>query len=1074
MTPLTHQTHRSPARRVALLVVVLLAAAISRPGAAATELFISEYVEGSSNNKAIEIYNGTGAPVNLATGNYVVQMFFNGSTTAGLTIPLNGTIADGDVYVLAQASANATILAQADQTNGAGWFNGDDAVVLRRGGATGTIVDAIGQIGFDPGTEWGSGLASTADNTLRRKSTICLGDPNGSDVFNPTTEWDGFATDTFDGLGSHVADCAGPDAAPTVVTTYPTDGATTVPANANLSVTFSEPVTFTTSSFTLACSISGMKTVAVSGGPTTFAINPDVDFVAGEACTFTILAAGVSDTDLNDPPDTMVTNFVVSFAAFDACAAPYTPTWQIQGSGATSPFVGTTVTTRGVVVGDYEGPSPTLRGFYIQDMTGDADASTSDAVFVFNGSNNSVNLGDVVVVTGAVAEFQGQTQVSATAVNACGTATLAPVDVTLPLPSADFLERYEGMLVRLPQTLVVTEHFQLGRFGQVVVSSGARLRQPTDVVAPGAAAAALQAANDLNQLIIDDGLNNQNPDPIVFGRGGQPLSAANTLRAGDTAQNTVGVMTYTWAGSSASGNAYRVRPLGALGGVVRFDAANPRPVAAPATTGSLRVASMNLLNFFNTFVGCTNGVGGAASDDNCRGADNATEFGRQWPKTLDAILGTGADVVGVIEVENDGYGPTSALQFLVDGLNAATAPGTWALIDVDGRTGQVNALGTDAIKVGLLYQPARVVPVGQTAALNSVEFVNGGDLAPRNRPSLAQAFEQFATGARFVVSVNHLKSKGSACGVPDAGDGQGNCNGVRTTASQLLAAWLAADPTGTGDPDVLIVGDLNAYGMEDPVRALTDASYTNLVPTFGGGYSYVFDGQWGSLDHALASPGLRPQVTGAHDWYINADEPSVLDYNTDFKSAGQVASLYAPDRFRMSDHNPLLVDLDLVSPTDTSAMVNGAGEIVLWASGGVAAGDAGSEANFGINVKFKPRSTAPEGHVNLVLRRTEVDGVHTYQVKASAITTLLRDVATGQALIAARATISDITTPGSPVVIDANAILRVTVDDNGNPGIGADTIGLTVLNSANALWFSSNGNGPAVNQVIVGGNLHVR
>lgn len=1050
-------------------MVVLLTAAISRPGAATTELFISEYVEGSSNNKAIEIYNGTGAPVNLATGGYSVQMFFNGSASAGLTINLTGTIADGDVYVLAQASASATILAQADQTSTAGWFNGDDAVVLRKGT---TVIDVIGQIGSDPGTEWGSGVASTADNTLRRKNTICLGDVDGSNAFDPATEWDGFATDTFDGLGSHVATCAGPDAAPTVVSTFPANGATSVPASANLSVTFSEPVNFSTSSFTLVCSVSGSKAAAISGGPTTFAVNPAVDFVAGETCTFTILAAGVTDTDTNDPPNAMVANFVVGFTAFDVCAAPTTPTWQIQGSGAASPLAGTTVTTRGVVVGDYEGSSPTLRGFYIQDPTGDGNASTSDGLFVFNGNNNTVNLGDVVVVTGTVSEFQGQTQVSATAVNACGTGTVAPVDVTLPAPSADFLEQYEGMLVRLPQALEVTEHFQLGRFGQVVVSSGARLRQPTDVLAPGAAAAALQAANNLNRLIIDDGLNSQNPDPIVFGRGGQPLSAANTLRAGDTATSTVGVMTYTWAGNSASGNAYRVRPVGALGGFVKFDAVNPRPAAAPAATGSLRVASMNLLNFFNTFSGCTNGVGGATTD--CRGADNTTEFQRQLPKTLAAILGTGADVVGVIEVENDGYGPASALQTLVDGLNTATAPGTWAFIDVDGRTGQVNALGTDAIKVGLLYRPARVVPVGLTAALNSVAFVNGGDSVARNRPSLAQAFEQFTTGARFVVSVNHLKSKGSDCDAPDAGDGQGNCNGVRTNAATELTAWLASDPTGTGDPDVLVLGDLNAYSMEDPLSVLASASYTNLVPTFGGGYSYVFDGQWGSLDHALATASLRPQVTGAHDWYINADEPSVLDYNTDFKNAGQVASLYAPDQFRMSDHNPLLVDLDLVSPRDTSAMVNGAGEIVLWTSGGLAAGDAGSEANFGINVKFKPRSTMPEGHVNLVMRRTEVDGVHTYQVKATAITALLRDVATGQALIVARATISDITSPASPVVVDANATMRVTVDDNGNPGIGADTIGLTVLTSTNTLWFSSNGNGPAVNQVIVGGNLHVR
>src|SRR6185503_3646586 len=148
-----------------------------------------------------------------------------------------------------------------------------------------------------------------------------------------------------------------------------------------------------------------------------------------------------------------------------------------------------------------------------------------------------------------------------------------------------------------------------------------------------------------------------------------------------------------------------------------------------------------------------------------------------------AILGIGADIIGVNEIENDGYGPNSAIQFLVDKLNAATAPGTYAFIDVDANTGQVNALGTDAIKVGMIYKPAKVMPVGQTAALNSVAFVNGGDGFPRSRPSLAQAFEQISTGARFIVDVNHLKSKGSACDVPDAGDGQGNCSTVRTNAA---------------------------------------------------------------------------------------------------------------------------------------------------------------------------------------------------------------------------------------------------------------------------------------------------
>ncbi len=896
----------------ALVLAPLTVLAAPAAQAAPSELFISEYVEGTANNKAVEIFNGTAAPVDLAAGGYALQYFFNGATTAGLTIPLTGTVASGDAYVVAQALANGTVLAQADQTSTSAWFNGDDAVVLAKGG---TPIDVIGQIGVDPGTEWGTGLTSTADNTLRRNPAAQGGDPDGTDPFDPAAQWTGFATDTFDGLGTHAVDPT--DAAPSVLAVSPADGEPQAPLAGDLTVTFSEPVAVADPWFTLTCSVSGEHPATVTGGPVTWTLDPVTDFADQDACTLTVPAGQVTDLDTDDPPDTLAADVVTGFTAVDVCALPAVSPAAVQGSGPAAAITGAVATT-GVVVGDYQGPSPTLRGFYLQDPAGDGDPATSDAVFVFTGNADSVRLGDLVRVTGTAAEFQDQTQVSATSVTVCGAGTVAPTDVTLPFADATTAERYEGMLVRFPQTLSVTEHFQLGRFGQVVVSSGGRLVQPTNVALPGAPAAALQAANDLNRVIIDDALQNQNPDPIVLGRGGQPLSASNTLRGGDTTTGATGVLTYTWAGNAASGNAFRLRPQNALGGSVRFDPANPRPAAAPERTGTLRTGSMNLLNFFNTFDGassnppfaCSNGVGGPLVD--CRGADDAGEFARQWPKTVQAILGTQADVLGLVEVENDGYGPDSAIAFLVDRLNDATAPGTWAFVDADAGTGQLNALGTDAIKVGIVYRPAAVTPVGSTAALNTASFVTGGDAAPRSRPALAQTFAQ-PDGQRFTLVVNHLKSKGSGCDAPDAGDGQGNCNAVRVAAATELAAWLAGDPTGTGEKDVLVVGDLNAYAKEDPVRTLEAAGYVNQVPRFhpDGAYSFAFDGQWGSLDHALASSTLAGQVTAADDWHINADEPSVLDYNDDFKSAAQLQSLYAPDRFRVSDHDPVLVDLDL-------------------------------------------------------------------------------------------------------------------------------------------------------------------
>ncbi|MCL6510640.1 MAG: ExeM/NucH family extracellular endonuclease [Anaerolineae bacterium] len=725
------------------------------------------------------------------------------------------------------------------------------------------------------------------------------------------------------------------DAAPGVVSTTPANGATGVAANTNIDIAFSEPVNAGATSFSIACTTSGAVAFNLVGGPTTFTLDPAADFAAGETCTVTVIASQVTDVDTDDPPDAMEADFAFTFTVAGSsppvCSLPFTPIYQVQGSGETSPLAGQVVTVQGVVVGDYEGPTPNLRGFYIQDLLGDGNPATSDGVFVFNGNNDNVSVGQLVRVTGTAQEFQGQTQIgNVTAIEQCGTtASVAPVDVLLPFPSADYLERFEGMLVRLPQTLYVTEHFQLGRFGQITMSSGGRLFQPTQLAAPGAPALAIQAANDLNRIIVDDSLNNQNPDPIIFGGGTSPLAANNTLRIGDTATGIVGMMTFTWAGNAASGNAYRVRPTVQP----TFVSTNPRPARPANVGGTLKVAGANILNYFNTFGAgaCALGVGGAPAD--CRGAENAAEFDRQVAKTVAMLVGTGADIIALAELENDGYGPNSAIADLVNRLNAATAPGTFAFIDADAGTGQVNALGVDAIKVGIVYKPAKVKPVGNTAVLNTGAFglfTTTGGVIQRNRPPLAQTFEQLLTGERLTVVANHLKSKGSPCADnvspvgpdPDLGDGQGNCNLTRKAAAEQMAAWLATNPTGVSTPHVLIMGDLNAYAQEDPITALKNAGYINLIEQRLGpnSYSFVFNGQSGYLDYAMASPAAAARVTGVTEWHVNADEPNVLDYNLNFKSAGQQVSLYAPDAYRSSDHDPVIVGLNLNTPSAITAL----------------------------------------------------------------------------------------------------------------------------------------------------------
>ena len=885
--------------------------------ALAATVVVSEFrVRGPAggSDEFVELYNRSGAPV--AIGGWKVR----GSNNAG-TVSTRVTINSGVLL-----GAGCHYLVTNSSTSG-GPYSGSVAGnqtyatgITDDGGIALTLPDdtVVDQVGLSTGSAFkeGTPLASLGSSNLNRGYERKPGGAGGSGQDTDNNSAD-FSLVTPNDPQNFLSTCitTEEDAAPQVASTAPPAGASGVAVTANVEVTFSEPVNVNDTWFTISCGTSGTHTAAVSGGPTSFTLDPDTDFAGSESCTLTVVGANVTDQDSNDPPDSMAGDYMTSFttAAPNPCVAPITRIPTIQGDGPSAAVTGP-VTTRGVVVGDFEGPSPTLRGFFIQDETGDDVAATSDGIFVFNGSANSVSVGDRVTVTGTAGEFQDQTQISASQVSPCGTGSVAPTDVTLPVPSATHLERFEGMLVRLPQTLYVTEHFQLGRFGQIVMSSGDRLVQPTSVVAPGAPAIAMQASNNLNRLIVDDPTNLQNPDPILFGRGGNPLSAANTLRGGDTATGMVGVMTYTFGGSaSASPNAYRLRPVGALGGgVPSFAATNPRPSGSPAVGGSLKVVGMNLLNFFNTFGNaCSGGVGGPAMD--CRGADDPGEFARQWPKTVQAIIGTGGDVIGLGEIENDGYGPTSAIQFLVDRLNEATAPGTYAFVDADAGTGQMNALGGDAIKVGLLYKPAKVTPIGQTAALNSLAFVNGGDDGPRNRPAIAQAFIDRETGARVVVSANHLKSKGSACDAPDAGDGQGNCAVVRTNSANLLADWLNGDPTGTGTESVLIMGDLNSYAKEDPIAALEAKGFTNLIASHIGSdaYSFAFDGQWGYLDYALGNAAVGPHVTGVTEWHINSDEPNVLDYNDDFKSPGQLVSLYAPDQFRVSDHDPVVVGLDI-------------------------------------------------------------------------------------------------------------------------------------------------------------------
>jgi predicted extracellular nuclease len=531
----------------------------------------------------------------------------------------------------------------------------------------------------------------------------------------------------------------------------------------------------------------------------------------------------------------------------DPCDAPASHrVAQVQGSGDATPLAGQTVRVEGVVTADFQ-RTDQLSGFFLQDPQPDADPATSEGLFAFaRESFKDVKVGDRVLVTGRATEFNGWTELSpVTAVDVCGTGGVAAQPYKLPSAG---LEPVENMLLTFPQMLTVSEHYNLGRFGEVVLSSQGRLFQPTD--RPGVD----PALNKRRSLLVDDGSSRENPATLP------PI-----VRTGDVASGITGVLGYGFG-------AYRLQPTKPIG----YHNANPRLPKPFPVIGNVKVASFNTLNWFTTI--------------GSRGATTVAEQQRQLAKLVAALKGLNADAVGLMEVENNGQ---TALQALVDAVNAEVGAGTYAALTHPYP-------GTDAIQVGVIYKPAKLTPVGAATSSQDAVF---------SRPPLIQTFRRTAGGQPFTMLVNHLKSKGTCpADGPDAdqGDGQSCWNATRVAQAKALLGLIEDRDL----PSPLVLGDLNAYGAEDPIDTLEAGGLTSVTKRFVPAplrYSYLFDGLAGELDHALVGRQLLKRVTSATIWHINSDEPRILDYNTEFNPPG----LYQPDAYRSSDHDPLVVGLTL-------------------------------------------------------------------------------------------------------------------------------------------------------------------
>ena len=742
---------RVPGRLLAWALPCLLA--LASPLAARAELLLSEYVEGSSNNKALEIFNGTGAAIDLGVAGYNVQMFFNGSASAGLTINLTGVVAAGDVFIVAHSSADAAILAVADQTNGAGWFNGDDAIVLRKGT---TVIDSLGQIGTDPGTEWGSGLASTADNTLRRKADVCAGDTVTSDAFDPATEWDGFATNTFAGLGAH--DCEGGE----------------------------EP-----------------------------------------------------------PPPPPVQEKEI---------------WQIQGAGLASPLAGQTVKTLDNIV-----TGVASNGFFIQtpEARVDADAETSNGIFVFTGSAPAVQVGDQVDVTGTVAEFFNFTEIDGPTVTVDSTGNALPAAVLLdadtpspdqPQPATE-MERYEGMIVRVENGIASGP---TDRFGDTPVVAGPNrpFREP-GILFPGEPG-----------LPVWDG----NPEIFEINPDGAGLPNLD-IPAGAVIDVAEGPLSFSFSD-------YQIWPTTlSVNGTIVLD-----PIRA-RQAGELTIASQNLLRLMDT-------VNDPCSDDVPTPAVYADRLNKV---SLLIREGFGApDIVVVQEVENLGVLQAVAARILAD--DPAIAYDAYLLEGNDVGCIDIGFLVRDTIQVDSVTQFGKddLFTFGTSTALL------------HDRPPLVLRGSYVGNGAPFPITVIGIHNR-SLSGI-DGSDGA-RVRAKRHEQALRISQYVQSLQTSEPGIRLVLTGDFNAFqftdgyvdaigqitGSPDPLGAMipatdeVDPDLTNwlLSEPAAERYSFIFDGSAQALDHTLTTQALDPFVRGLEHVRGNADAPDALknDPNTALRTA---------------------------------------------------------------------------------------------------------------------------------------------------------------------------------------------
>lgn len=558
-----------------------------------------------------------------------------------------------------------------------------------------------------------------------------------------------------------------------------------------------------------------------------------------------LLSACTSNRDLSETP----------------CANPSHSISSVQGDGFKSPLLGQQVTVRGIVTLVQDD-----QGIYLEEANPDSDDRTSNAMFVQSAQPpENIAEGALIAVRGLVTELgEGRDTLTAltdvSAFSPCGSGQPLPsTEIKLPLDGSE-RESLEGMRIRIKGPLIATDVYPYGQ-GNITLSGNGIQFVPTETDDPGPATAGVITRNRNFAL------------PVKMPEG---PTLPGVMVSGASFDEITGVMVHEARGKRLW--------LQSMSG---FNNAGFTP-PAPANPGSLRIVGMNLHNYFN-------GDGKGSGFPTQRGAETVEGFEDQRVRIGAAIKLLDPQVVAVMELENDGFAADSAAQDFIRLIEAATGA-QWAVArPVDDNT------GTDKITVGIFYRNDQLKAIGSAHTLTGAEF-------KRSRQPQAQLFQRPGDDEKMLVVINHLKSKGSC---PDSGedadqkDGQGCWNPMRRSSAEKMSAWAKDVAAKAGTDNILILGDMNAYREEDPIRAIREAGFTELMDQNPAQkeqqrpYSFVYYGQHGTLDYAFASRNMLDKVQQAFIWHANAAMPGKMPGNTPFPRPW----------LRFSDHDTVVVDI---------------------------------------------------------------------------------------------------------------------------------------------------------------------